>query len=185
MSLNRFIMRFMKLYFPLVFFICLVPSCTQDSGTGRINSSTENKIRRQAIAIAEDYVKGQLKDAKKNIYKDGSIIIGDNQKTFVISPAKIFIGLIDDDSNTDAIVSIDSFIGQYQVTSEHLILIYTDGKIRFNRAIESNMKIIEIKDRLITVNIPMHSRNSPLFNCSSCQEVVKYQFRNGDLVKSE
>jgi hypothetical protein len=175
----------MKLHFTLLIFICLFPSCTQNSGTGLISTSTEKKIRSQVIAATEGYIKNQLKDAKKNISKDGFIMIGDSLKAFVISPANIFIGLINDDSKADAIVSLDCFVKGYQVTSEHLILINTDGKIKLNRAIESDMKIIEIKDRLITANIPEHSRNSPLFNCSSCQEVVKYQFRNGDLVKVE
>lgn len=163
----------------------MLPCCTQNSGTGKIKSSTEKRIRIQAIDVAEGYIMNQLKDAKKNISGDGFIMIGDTLKTYVISPANIFIGLIDDDSKPDAIVSLDSFVKGYQVTSEHLIMINTGSKIKFNRAIESNMKIIEIKDKLITVNIPEHSRNSPLFNCSSCQEVVKYKFLNGNLVKKE
>jgi len=99
--------------------ICIVVisvSCT----TGGLS---ENKIRKQALAIAEKYISDQLKDAKKTIAKNGIIIIGDNQKMFVIDPKKTYLGLIDDDSKTDAIVSLDCFTGQYQTTSEHLILI--------------------------------------------------------------
>jgi len=161
--------------------ICIVVisvSCT----TGGLS---ENKIRKQALAIAEKYISDQLKDAKKTIAKNGIIIIGDNQKMFVIDPKKTYLGLIDDDSKTDAIVSLDCFTGQYQTTSEHLILINKDDKITFNRAVESNMRIIEIKDRLITADVPTHSRNSPLFDCKSCREVIKYQFRKGELVKMD
>jgi hypothetical protein len=146
---------------------------------------SENKIRKQAIAIAEKYVSDQLKDAKKTITKNGFIIIGDKQKMFVIDPAKTYLGLIDDDSKTDAIVSLDCFTGQRQTTSEHLILINKDDKMIFNRAVESDMRIIEIKDRLITADVPTHSRNNPLFDCKSCREVIKYQFRKGELVKME
>jgi hypothetical protein len=146
---------------------------------------SENKIKKQALAIAEKYVADQLKDAKKTIDKNGVIIIGDNHKTFVIDPSKTYFGLIDDDSKTDAIVSIDCFTGQNQTTSEHLILINKGRKITFSSAVESDMRIIEIKDRLITADVPSHSRNNPLFNCKSCREVIKYQFRKGELVKME
>lgn len=162
--------------------MCIVlisASCTQTGGL------SENKIKKEAIAIAEKYVSHQLKDAKTTVAKNGVIIISDDQKKFVIDPSKIYLGLIDDDSTTDAIVSLDCFTGQYQTTSEHLILINKDDKITFNRAVESDMRIIEIKDGLITADVPSHSRNSPLFDCKSCREVIKYQFRKGELVKMD
>lgn len=171
----------MKTIFPVLLLIYLLPSCTSDS----LSPSKEKKIRNEVLAATEEYIMNQVKDAKKKTSSDGYIMLGDTLKAYVIAPSNIFIGLIDDDSKADAIVSLDCFVKGYQVISEHLILINTDGKIRLNRAIESDMKVIEIKDRLITVNIPEHSRNSPLFRCSSCQEVVKYKFRNGDLVKTE
>lgn len=175
----------MKAILPILLLICLLTSCSQDSGSGKISSSKGKRIRSQVLAVTEEYIMKQLKDAKKKTSTDGFIMIGDTLKTYIIEPSNIFIGLIDDDSKADAIVSLDCFSKGYQVTSEHLILINTDGKIKFSRAIESDMKIIEIKDKLITVNIPEHTRNSPLFRCSSCQEVVKYKFLNGDLVKTE
>lgn len=175
----------MKAIFPILLLISLLPSCSQDSGSGKLSPSKEKKIRSEVLAVTEEYIMNQLKDAKKKTSSDGFIMIGDTMKTYVIAPSNIFIGLIDDDSKADAIVSLDCFAKGYQITSEHLILINTDGKIKLSRAIESDMKIIELKDKLITVNIPEHTRNSPLFRCSSCQEVVKYKFRNGDLVKTE
>jgi hypothetical protein len=47
------------------------------------------------------------------------------------------------------------------------------------------MKILSIKDRVITAEIYTKSRNSPLANCSLCKEVVKYRFKSGELVKTE
>jgi len=175
----------MRAILPVLLMICLLPSCSQDTGSGKLSPFKEKKIRSQVLAVTEEYIMNQLKDAKKKTSSDGFVMIGDTLKTYVIAPSNIFIGLIDDDSKEDAIVSLDCFAKGYQITSEHLILINTDGKIKLNRAIESDMKVIEIKDRLITVNIPEHTRNSPLFRCSSCQEVVKCKFRNGDLVKTE
>jgi hypothetical protein len=47
------------------------------------------------------------------------------------------------------------------------------------------MRIISLKDMIITADVPEHSRNTPLFNCPSCWEVVKYQFKMGEFVKVE
>jgi hypothetical protein len=47
------------------------------------------------------------------------------------------------------------------------------------------MKILGIKDGVITAEIYTKSRNSPLANCSLCKEVVKYRFKSGDLIKTE
>ncbi len=175
----------MRVYFVLYSFIVLLASCAHNSGPANDSSSSDNEIRKEVMSIAEKYVSDQLKDAKITKAKNGAIVISDNKKMFVIDPSKIYLGLIDDDSKTDAIVSLDCFSGQYQTTSEHLILLSKDGKITFNRAVESDMRIIEIKDRLITADVPSHSRNSPLFDCKSCREVIKYQFHSGELVKMD
>jgi hypothetical protein len=175
----------MRTYLFLFILGVFLMACTQNSGTRRIDNSSENKIRNQVINVAENYAINQLKDTKKTVAKDGIITLGDNQKSYVIDPAKIFIGLIDDDSNKDAIVSIDYYNGQYLVLTEHLILIKTDSKFMLIRAIESDMKILRIKDRVITAEISTRSRNSPLRDCLACKEIVNYQFRGGDLIRMQ
>jgi hypothetical protein len=85
----------------------------------------------------------------------------------------------------DAIISISGFKGQFQEMPENMILIKTDGKFILNRVIESDMKILGIKDRIITAEILTRSRNSPLRDCQVCKEVVKYQFKTGDLIRIE
>jgi hypothetical protein len=64
-------------------------------------------------------------------------------------------------------------------------MIEKDGKLMLVRVMESDMRVLTIKDGIITADVPEHSRNNPLFDCSSCWEVVRYRFRNGDLVKIE
>jgi hypothetical protein len=54
-----------------------------------------------------------------------------------------------------------------------------------SRVIESDMKILGIKNRIITAEILTKSRNSPLRDCDACKEVVKFQFRMGDLIRME
>jgi hypothetical protein len=178
-------MDIMRLYIFLFLLAGVVLSCTRNPATGRGYSSSEKKIRKQSVSVAEGYAFSQLKDARKTVMQDGVIIIGDKSKRYSIDPAKIYVGLIDDDSDEDAIVSFDIYLGQYQVMSEHLILIKTEGKMMLNREIESDMRVLGIKDRVITAEISTHSRNSPLFNCSSCKEIVNYHFLKGELIKME
>jgi exosome complex RNA-binding protein Csl4 len=145
--------------------------------------------------IAIKYAMDKFTEAKKTVAKDGIVTVTDNQIKYIaidnnqikyiIDPAKIVVGLIDDDENEDAIITISSINGQYLEMPEHLILIKTDGKLMLNRVIESNMKVLGLKDRVITAEVSTRSLNSPLRDCSECKEVVKYQFRAGDLVRME
>ncbi len=145
--------------------------------------------------IAVKYSMDKFKEAKKTIDRNGIVTITDNQVNFVmigdsqlkyiIDPSKISVGLIDDDAIEDAIVTIFPSKGQYLEIPEHLILINTDGKLMLNRVMESNMKIMGIKDRIITVEISTRSLNTPLRDCSVCKEIVKYQFKSGDLIRVE
>ena len=145
--------------------------------------------------IAIKYATDKFKEAKKTVAKDGIVTIADNEVNFVtighdqikyiIDPAKISVGLIDDDKNEDAIITIYSLKGQYMEIPEQLILIKTDGKFMLNSVIESDMKIMGINDRVITAEISTRSRNSPLRDCSACKEVVKYQFKIGELIRME
>jgi hypothetical protein len=117
--------------------------------------------------------------------KDGTIIVSDSLKKYVLEPSRVFVGPIDDDNIPDAIISVSSYRGYDLLLNEHLIIINIDGKLTLVNAMESDMKILSLKDRIITADVPTHSRNSPLFNCSKCREVVKYKFDKGVLVKSE
>lgn len=145
--------------------------------------------------LAIKYVSDKLKEPKKTIAPDSTITIIDNQVNFVtsaayqtryvIDPGKIIIGKIDDDANDDAIICISDINGQDLETPEHLILIKTDGKFILNRVIESNMKVLGIKDGIITAEVSTRSLNSPLRDCHVCKEVVKYRFKSGDLIKVE
>ncbi len=167
-------------YFFLLIFPVLFAACTQKQ-----DSADEKKIRKKVLAIAENYAFGNLTDAKRTVSKDGITTIGNEQKIYVIDPLKIFIGHIDSDSTNDAIVSLFPFQGNYEVTTEHLIIINTDGKLKLVKSLDSDMRIISIKDGMITAEVPEHSRNTPLFNCPSCWEVVRFQFRQGELVRME
>lgn len=182
----------MKNSYLIVFLLSLLLSCVRNDKNAGAGNTIAPRVKRQVTGIAINYAMGKFKESKKTVAENGIITISDNQisyvidhVSYVIDPARIFAGLIDDDSNKDAIVSIASYHGQYLDMTEHLILIKTDGKLLLNRVIESDMKILGLKDRIITAEISTHSRNSPLYNCSACKEIVNYQFRKGELIRME
>jgi hypothetical protein len=169
----------------------LLFSCSNNSN----KVSPENSARKEALDIAVKYVKDKFNETKESVAANGIITISDNnlqfvtitdnQTRYVIDPARIVFGLIDDDNKEDAILTINSFKGQFAEIPEHLIFINSDSKLMLSRVIESDMKILGIKDRIITAEVYTHSLNSPLHDCASCKEVVNYQFRQGDLIKVE
>jgi hypothetical protein len=175
----------MRPYYLLIFLVGFMLACSQNSGKDQADKTSEKKIRKQVTAIAEKYIMSQLAEPEKTVSDNGLITIANNQKRYIIEPSKIFIGLIDDDQKEDAIISVANFQGQYQTVSEQLIILRSDDGFKLASAIESDMRIISLKDRIITADVPEHSRNTPLFNCPSCWEVVKYQFRLGELVRIE
>jgi hypothetical protein len=64
-------------------------------------------------------------------------------------------------------------------------MINVDGKLIMQRAIENDMKILELKDGIITAEIHTHPKSSPLYDCPVCMEAVKYRYVAGELVKVE
>jgi hypothetical protein len=166
-------------YLYLAILLTIFTGCSQNSGTGQPDKRQEKKIRKQITAVAEKYIMSQLNDAKKAALKDGTITFSNDKKKYVIEPAKIFTGLIDDDQNIDAIVTLPTFDKQFQTVSEQLVILKVDGKYKLAASFESDMRIISLKDRIITADVPEHSRSTPLFDCPSCWEVVKFQYRMG------
>lgn len=178
----------MKTYLIAIITLSFLFSCTNSSN----NNDSINRTRKEAMDVAVKYVSDKFKESRADVATDGTVTVTDSQKNFValsnkkikyiIDPAKVIIGLIDGDNKEDAIITVSSYIDEYPQIPEHLIVISTDGKLALNRAIETDMRIIGLKDRLITAEIYTHSRNTPLHDCSVCKEVVKYQFNKGDLV---
>ena len=176
-------MRTYNIIIPLL--LTLLQGCSTNSGTGPEDKSPEKKIRKQVTAVAEKYIMSQLNDAKKTVLKDGSIIFSNDLKKYVIEPAKVFTGLIDDDQNNDAIVTLSTYDNKFQTVSDQLVILKVDNEFKLAASFESDMRIISLKDRIITADVPEHSRSTPLFDCPSCWEVVKFQYRMGELVKAQ
>jgi len=175
----------MRLSIFLIIGSFMLIGCSGNSGSVRKAEKEMKIFRAQVISIAEKYVTDQLQDTAKITDANGIIKIGNDQKRFIIDPANIITGFIDADKSTDAIIPVFPFEGQYEVTTQHLFITGKNGKYMLEVALETDMKVISVRDGIITADVPEHSRNNPLFNCSSCWEVVRYRLINGELVKVE
>jgi len=167
----------------IVFLIFLLLSCTRNDNKAGSGNSITPRIKKQVMSIAVDYAREKFKDAQQSVLTDGTVRIWDNQITYLINPNCIVSGLIDNDTKEDAIVAINSYKGKFLIKTENLILINRDGKFALAKVIEDRMKITAIKDRVIFAEISKFPSDSPAADCPVCKEVVKYQFKDGDLVK--
>jgi hypothetical protein len=175
----------MKSFGTIIILAGFLGGCSQNSAIKENEAARPEDLTRQAVSLAESFAKGQLNEARRMTTGQGSITWADKRNMFVMEPQKIFTGLVDDDPEKDAIVSLAAFQGQNQIMTRHLILISAHGKLALEEVIESDMEILWIKNGVITAEVPTHPRNSPLFNCSECRDVVYYRFQGGELVRVE
>jgi len=143
----------------------------------------ESKLKKEAISIASDYITKQLKMPDTTVDAYGVIIIKDDLKRYRIDPSKIFVSQIDQNESKDVLVSLTSTYQQDIGMPEHLILLNINGKLTLEKVVEIDMKIVKLKDRIITGELHTKPRTSPLYNCSHCIEITNYQFLDGDLQK--
>jgi hypothetical protein len=137
------------------------------------------------MLIAEKYVTGQLKNPEKKDLGNGVMEFSDENRRYIIDPSVIRTGFIDADRTEDAIITIYTFSGQFQTVSEQLVLIKSGSNFLIAGTFESDMKIISVDDGIITADVPEHTRDTPLFNCASCWEVVKFRFSQGEFIRTE
>jgi hypothetical protein len=159
-------------------------SCQQNTTPKKVENPVD-KIRKEAVSIAEDYAQKQLKNGKITTAANGFVTIKDSLKSYIFDPSRIVTGFIDSDSLDDAIVTITSFSGQDIDLVEHLILLNTNGNLMLIRSFEADMKILRLSNRILTVEVHTKPRTSPLYNCSACRAIINYKFKDGDLVKME
>jgi hypothetical protein len=158
----------------------LITACARDKGMDTYRAASEKKIKKRALAIAEKYAMSQVPAAKKT-FRNNMTLIGDPQKSFVIDTARVYTGLVDEDSTPDAIVSLATYTNQYPDYTRHLIITGKGRKLKLASVVESDLNILRLQDRIITAEVPTRPRSSPLYNCHSCQKLVDFQFRAGVL----
>ncbi|MFN8241283.1 MAG: hypothetical protein U0X39_11130 [Bacteroidales bacterium] len=145
----------------------------------------EASLKKEAVKIATEYSMGQLSDGKITSGERGTVIVSNDEKRYIIDPVKIFPGIIDDKPGKDIIVTLMSFKGLDIDNVEQLIMVSASGKLMLLSSVESDMRVLAIEKGVITAQVPTHPRNTPLYNCAACQEIINFRFVNGRLEKVE
>jgi hypothetical protein len=160
-------------------------SCRQRPSEEGNTPLTQTQLMDQAIRVAESYAMHHLGEGRKTTLPNGTILFEDSMSRYALEPGRLYAGLINEDDMPDAIVTLATYQGPRQTTSEHLILLNSGNILELKKVIQSNMDILRIRDRIISADVPTHDRNSPLFDCESCRDVIQYKFTGGELVKVE
>ena len=166
----------------LLTLISFLVSCTNGNKTLKDDSFDKN-IRKQAVKVAEIFAMSQLRDTKRTKSKNGLVIISADDSKYLIDPSKIVTGKIDEDTTKDAIVPVYIFRNQTLARTEHLILINKDKKFRIVKVLDSEMKVLAIKERVIYIEISKIASDSPNYGCNICKEIIKYRFTGDSLSK--
>lgn len=158
--------------------------CVLITGCASYNEDSEIKFREKVIEITEEYAKTQLGATDMNHSDDGVILLSGNGYEYLIETQKIITGQINEDQEEDALVTLIP-VNQIMENAKLLIILGKKDNPYLFKTVESDMKILQLENRVITAEVPEYPRSSPLFNCHECREIVKYRLVSGDLKKIE
>jgi hypothetical protein len=139
-----------------------------------------DSLREKAIQTATQYASAKL-DSSMVATDNGFVSIGDVKVRYVISPENVFYAEIDENPGRDILVTIDSLHDPYLIPAWHIILNKKDRELEIVTVIRSDMRVLEIKNGIISAEIPTHKPDSPLYYCSECRDTVSYQIFKGVL----
>jgi len=180
----------MKKILIIIIFLPLFTACANKD-----NAESRKLVIKEVMDLATKYASEKFYEPIITTEVGGTVSIVDKKIDFIsadrrplkykITPANITLGMINDDPVQDAIITITSSKGDFELTPEHLIIVSSDGKLMLNRVMEEEMTVLGIKDQVITAEVRSHSRNTPLRDCDACKEVVNFAFKSGELVRKE
>jgi len=173
--------RIMKISYILILSVIFLFSCSGNQEIQETGNSIPPEVLKQVLEIATDYAKSQLKDSVKTMTRDGITWISDKQMMYEIDPARIYTGLIDEDLNEDAIITLAIFQGQNMKIPKHLIIIKSGNSLKLAKAIESQMRILLINNKKIIAEISSMAKDSPQSDCNLCKDTVDFQFNGVEL----
>ena len=175
----------MKKYFLLIILGSFIVACAQNDSTGRSEHKAGGKTRDQIIGFVENYLKEKLNDPMVSVDQFYMISISDSVAGYLINQSGIVIGKIDEDKVDDAIVPVYVLRGQSVMEYDHLVLIDSAGTYKVIKTMNDVFNIHGIENREIIAEVSTVAPDSPGFGCAECREVVKYKYKDGDLVRVE
>ena len=171
-------MRFFSVLLIIILFGCTKQK-TQAIKTDELNE----KLKKEATQIAISYAKSILINPTTSIPDSkGVFSLSDSTKRIEFDPNSVHSGLIDDDQNADAIISLIFYHSNQTVTDHHLIMINKNGDLQKVADLELNIRVIVINNGKITAELHTKPRTSIYYNCIKCKKIVDYKFSNDSLI---
>jgi hypothetical protein len=168
----------MKKLLYLFLILMFVLSCRNND---KLKVREENKISRQAVIAAESYAKGQLKNPSRWVTDQGIIVISDSLSRFLIDPSKIVTGDFEGDSLKDAIIPLYLFRGKEQNITINLFLVNNEGKLMTVRALQDNMTILSVLNKVIYIELPVITTEGKRTGNQGKKEVKEFLFEGDSL----
>ena len=173
---------------PLTIFLIaagIFASCSGGSPGGSNKDASGN-----AAASAVEYSKAWFSNrlGKARVFtdeEDGLVTITNEVTGYKINQEKIITGLIDDDSNEDAIVPFYTMRGKSIMGYYHMILLASADTFLVAKTVSDIFSVHDIRNRKIIAEVSTVTPDSPGFGCDECREVVRYLWNNGNLAKEE
>ena len=168
--------------FLIILIVVLFGGCNQKAQTPK-NDDPGTKLKEEAFRIAVGYTKSTLSNPALSMPDaKGIFSVSDTTKRIELDPNAVHIGLIDNDQNPDAIVSMIYYHANQTVTDHHLILLNKNGHLEQVADLEMNIRIIVINNGKITSEFHTKPRTSMYYNCVKCKTIVDYKFSNDSLI---
>jgi hypothetical protein len=168
----------MKKQFYLLIVLLIALSCKNNDN---LQVHGEKKISRQAVTAAEGYAKGHLKNSSRWVTDQGIIVISDSISKFLIDPSKIVTGDFEGDSLKDAIIPLYLFRGKEQDITINLFLVNNEGNLMTVRAIQDNMKVLSVMNRVIYIELPAVNQEGKKPGTPARKEVKEFLFEGDSL----
>jgi len=171
----------MRTTFLLIILTLFLISCSKNAKTPERPEGIDKTSFKQMVSAVEGYAKDHLKNSKRSVEEDGDVVISDGETSYMYTGGRMIFGEIDDDQIIDAIVPVAIFKGEEIFNIEYLVLLKTGKNYTVIRSLEKILRVIEIKDRVITAEYTDVPPESPYYGCKECTEVIKFRYNKGDL----
>ncbi len=163
----------------------IISSCSGDRPAGG-NKAAAGDTAASAAEYSQAWFSNRLGNARAfTDEEDGLVTITNDEAGYKINQEKIITGLIDEDSQEDAIVPFYAMRGKSIMGYYHMILLASADTFVVAKTVSDIFSVHYIRNRRILAEVSTVSPDSPGFGCDECREVIEYRWINGSLEKAE
>ena len=166
------------LFIPVLFLLAACNSSTKKAAAP--DNTNFGYVSSKVIEVTRSYLAAKLPHAVISTNSDGLLSIQSPELGFEVAPQGINLGQIDEDASLDAIVSfVVSPAGKPKYSCQLLML--NKDSLKVIREFKSELRVMQISNRIVWGEIPNHGPDTPLHGCNECKVTVKYKLSGDSL----